>query len=142
MSFSISSIKRSAWWRPLLQLSLPTRFGVAEDRWAAAERGAAAVITAAATAAAQAAPPSSDHHLDLFSGTHWTETTHVLEVKGRRLKKYMPYSHRLQLICIKLSICRLILCKTYFKKTLIYDKISHGLFLQNNNLSVTHTKCN
>lgn len=56
-----------------MQLSLPTRFGVAENRWAAAERGAAAVITAAATAAAQAAPPSSDHHLYLFSGTHWTE---------------------------------------------------------------------
>lgn len=47
-----------------------TRLGVAQDRWAAAERRTAAVITAAATAAAQAAPPSSEHHLDLFRWTH------------------------------------------------------------------------
>lgn len=47
-----------------------TRFGVAEDRWTAAERRTAAVITAAATAAAHAAPTNSDRHLYLFRGTH------------------------------------------------------------------------
>lgn len=64
--------ERSSWRLQLLwtHLSLQDRFGVAKDRWAAAERRTAAVITAAATAAAQAAPPSSDHHLNLFRGTH------------------------------------------------------------------------
>lgn len=47
-----------------------TRFGVAKDRWTAAERRTAAVITTAATAAAHAAPPNSDRQLNLFSGTH------------------------------------------------------------------------
>lgn len=48
-----------------------TRLGVAEHRWAAAERGTAAVVAAAAAAAAHAAAPRSHRHLDLFSGTHW-----------------------------------------------------------------------
>lgn len=47
-----------------------TRFGVAEDRGAAAERRTAAVVTAAAAAAAHAAAPNSDRHLYLFRGTH------------------------------------------------------------------------
>lgn len=51
-------------------MSLQNRFGVAEDRWTAAERRTAAVISAAATAAAHAAPTNSDHELYLFSGTH------------------------------------------------------------------------
>lgn len=57
------------------RLSL-TRLGVAEDRWAAAERRTAAVITAAATAAAQAAAPDSHRHLYLLGWTDWDADRH------------------------------------------------------------------